>query len=377
MKSSESLLAEDSTLSSADKDLSLDQHLFDQIAEHGHEQVSFASDRKSGYRGIIGIHNTILGPALGGTRFWSYENDAEAFIDVLRLSRGMTYKAAVAGLNLGGGKSVILGDYRTEDREGIMRAHGRHVESLQGRYITAEDVGTSTTDMEYMRQETSHVLGLTSGSGDPSPATALGTYRGMQACAKFRYGGDSLAGKTVAVQGVGHVGYYLLKHLKEEGAKMIIADIDPDKVKACADEFSAKSVSVDEIYRVDADIFAPCALGAVVNDESLKVLKVDIVAGAANNVLAQERHGDILNEREVVYAPDYVINSGGLINVNAEVEGWSLEKTHQKISEIYDTVYNVLEIARDEGIPSYKAADRLGERRIADAAKAKGKHSQM
>ncbi|UCD25801.1 MAG: Glu/Leu/Phe/Val dehydrogenase [Gemmatimonadota bacterium] len=351
--------------------------MFDQIAQHGHEQVSFASDRESGYRGIIGIHNTILGPALGGTRFWNYETDAEAFIDVLRLSRGMTYKAAVAGLNLGGGKSVILGDYQTKDRETIMRAHGRHVESLQGRYITAEDVGTSTSDMDFVRKETKNVVGLAGRSGDPSPVTAFGTYRGMQACAKFRYGSDSLEGKTVAVQGVGHVGYYLLKHLKDEGANVIIADIDADKVKSCAEEFGAKAVGVDEIYGVKADIFAPCALGAVVNDDTLKLLKVDIVAGAANNVLAEERHGDILDERQIVYAPDYVINSGGLINVNAEVEGWDLDKSHQKASEIYDTVYNVLEIARDEGIPSYKAADRLGERRIKEAAKAKGKHFQM
>ncbi len=377
MKSSESLLAEDSTLSSADAELSLDQHMFDLIAEHGHEQVSFASDRRSGYRGIVGIHNTILGPALGGTRFWNYETDAEAFIDVLRLSRGMTYKAAVAGLNLGGGKSVILGDYRTEEREGIMRAHGRHVDSLQGRYITAEDVGTSPADMEFVRQETSRVVGLAGRSGDPSPVTALGVYRGMKACAKFRYGDDSLAGKTVAVQGVGHVGYYLLKHLKEEGAKIVITDIDAEKVKTCVSEFAATSVGPDEIYGVDADIFAPCALGAVVNDDTLKVLKVDIIAGGANNQLAEERHGDILNEREVVYAPDYVINGGGLINVNAEVEGWSLDKSHQKASEIFDTVLNVLEIARDEGVPTYRAADRLAERRIADAAKSKGKHFQM
>ena len=377
MKSSESLLAEDSTLSSADAGLSLDEHLFDLIAEHGHEQISFASERKSGYRGIIAVHNTILGPALGGTRFWDYQTDAEAFIDVLRLSRGMTYKAAVAGLNLGGGKSVILGDYRTKEREAIMRAHGRHVESLQGRYITAEDVGTSTSDMDFVRRETTRVVGLAGRSGDPSPSTAFGTYRGMQACAKFRYGEDSLEGKTVAVQGCGHVGYYLLKHLHEVGAKLVVSDIDQAKVKQCVEEFGATGVGPDEIYGVTADIFAPCALGAIINDDTLKVLKVDIVAGAANNQLAEERHGDILNERGVVYAPDYVINGGGLINVNAEVEGWSLDKSHQKASEIYDTVLNVLEIARDEGMPTYRAADRLAERRIADAAAAKGKHFHM
>lgn len=377
MKSSESLLAEDSTLSSADEGLSLDEHLFDLIAQHGHEQISFASDRRSGYRGIIAVHNTILGPALGGTRFWDYESDAAAFIDVLRLSRGMTYKAAVAGLNLGGGKSVILGDYRTEEREGIMQAHGRHVDSLQGRYITAEDVGTSTSDMDFVRQETTRVVGLKGRSGDPSPVTAFGTYRGMQACAKFRYGDDSLEGKTIALQGCGHVGYFLLKHLHEAGAKVVVTDIDAEKVKQCQKEFGATAVSPSEIYGVEADIFAPCALGAVINDETLKVLKVDIVAGAANNQLAEERHGDILDERDVVYAPDFVINGGGLINVNAELEGWSLETAHQKVSEIYETVHNVLEIARDEGMPTYRAADRLAERRIANAAKAKGKHLYM
>jgi leucine dehydrogenase len=377
VKSSESLLAEASTVSSADAGLSLDQHLFDLIAEHGHEQVSFASDRKSGYRGIIAVHNTILGPALGGTRFWNYSTDAEAFIDVLRLSRGMTYKAAVAGLNLGGGKSVILGDNRTEEREGLMRAHGRHVESLQGRYITAEDVGTSTEDMDFVKQETSRVVGLAGRSGDPSPVTGLGVYRGMKACAKFRYGDDSLEGKTVAVQGCGHVGYHVLKHLHEEGAKLVVSDIDEEKVKRCVKEFGATAVGTEAIYGAAADIFAPCALGSVINDDTLKVLKVDIVAGAANNQLAEERHGDILDERNVVYAPDYVINSGGLINVNAEVEGWSLERAHQKACEIYDTVLNVLEIARDEGVPTYRAADRLAERRIADAAKAKGRHLYM
>jgi leucine dehydrogenase len=377
VKSSESLLAEASTVSSADAGLSLDQHLFDLIAEHGHEQVSFASDRKSGYRGVIAVHNTILGPALGGTRFWNYTTDAEAFIDVLRLSRGMTYKAAMAGLNLGGGKSVILGDYRTEEREGIMRAHGRHVESLQGRYITAEDVGTSTEDMDFVKQETSRVVGLAGRSGDPSPVTALGAYRGMKACAKFRYGDDSLEGKTVALQGCGHVGYHLLKYLHEEGAQLVVSDIDEEKVNRCVSEFGATAVGTEAIYGASADIFAPCALGAVINDDTLKVLKVDIVAGAANNQLAEERHGDILDERGVVYAPDYVINGGGLINVNAEIEGWSLERAHHKASEIYDTVFNVLEIARDEGVPSYRAADRLAERRIADAAKAKGKHFYM
>jgi leucine dehydrogenase len=374
VKSSESLLADNSTVSSADEGLSLDENLFDLIAAHGHEQVSFASDRKSGYRGIIAVHNTILGPALGGTRFWDYRTDAEALIDALRLSRGMTYKAATAGLDLGGGKSVILGDNSTKDREGIMRAHGRHVEYLSGRYITAEDVGTSPGDMEFVRQETKHVVGLAGLSGDPSPVTAFGTFRGMQACAKFRYGDESLEGKTVSLQGCGHVGYYLAKEVHAVGAKLVVSDIDEAKVKRCVDEFGAKAVAPDEIYGVKAEIFAPCALGAIINDDTLKVMQVDIVAGAANNQLAEERHGDILSEREVIYAPDYVINSGGLINVNGEIAGWGTEKAHNKAAAIYDTVYNVLEIARDEAVPTYQAADRLAERRVAKAAQAKGKH---
>ncbi len=368
LKSSESLLHGGSTPSKPETPESLDDGLFHLIGEHYHEQVSFATDPASGYRGIIAIHNTTLGPALGGTRFWNYENDAEALEDVLRLSRGMTYKAAVAGLNLGGGKSVIIGDNRTQNREPIFRAHGRHVEYLAGRYITAEDVGTNITDMDYIRMETRHVVGLAGRSGDPSPVTAFGVYRGMQACAKFVYGADSLAGKTVSVQGVGNVGYYLCKHLAAEGATLIVTDIDERRVQRVVDEFGATVVAADEIYRVDADIFAPCALGAVINDKTVNLLTVTIVAGAANNQLDEERHGDMLSERGIVYAPDYVINSGGLINVNAEVEGWDLERSRQKASEIHDTILNLLELARDEGIPSYRAADRLAERRIIDAA---------
>ncbi|MEE8252095.1 MAG: Glu/Leu/Phe/Val dehydrogenase [Gemmatimonadales bacterium] len=341
--------------------------IFNRLALRSHEQLSLVYDPETGYRGIIAIHDTTLGPALGGTRFWAYRTDGEAIEDALRLARGMTYKSAVAGLHLGGGKSVIIGDHRTGEREGLFRAHGRHVELLNGRYITAEDVGTSTADMEYVRMETEHVVGLAGGSGDPSPVTAFGTFRGMQACAKHRYGSDSLAGKKVAVQGCGHVGYHLCKHLHEAGARLIVADIDPEKIKVVVNEFGAEAVATTEILGVDADIFAPCALGAVINDESIEELKVDIIAGAANNQLAQERHGDVVEEKGMVYAPDYVINSGGLINVNAELEGWSGEKSHAKASEIYDAVLRVLQIAEEDGIPSYKAADRLAERRIAEA----------
>ncbi len=343
--------------------------LFALLEEHEHEQVSLVYEPSSGYRGIIAIHDTTLGPALGGTRFWHYANDRDALIDCLRLARGMTYKAAVAGLNLGGGKSVIIGDNKIRNREPIFRAHGRHVKALGGRYITAEDVGTSVGDMEFIKAETDHVTGLIGKSGDPSPVTAFGVYRGIKACAKHHYGDDGLKGKTVAIQGCGHVGYYLADLLYKEGAQLIVTDIDAAKVKAVVDDFRAKPVTADEIYSVEADIFAPCALGGIVNDETLPQLKVAIIAGGANNQLAEERHGDLLEEKGITYAPDYVINAGGLVNVNAELEGWTMERARNKAGEIYDTILMVFDIAAEEGIPSYKAADRLAERRIAAIAK--------
>jgi leucine dehydrogenase len=323
----------------------------------------------SGYRGIIAIHDTTLGPALGGTRFWKYATDREALIDCLRLARGMTYKAAVAGLNLGGGKSVIIGDNNIRNREPIFRAHGRHVKALGGRYITAEDVGTSVNDMEFIKAETDHVTGVIGKSGDPSPVTAFGVYRGIKACAMYRYGDDSLKGKTVAIQGCGHVGYFLADLLYKEGAQLVVTDIDAAKVKAVVDDFRATGVKADEIYSADANIFAPCALGGIINDETIPRLKVDIVAGGANNQLAEERHGDMLEQRSITYAPDYVINAGGLVNVNAELEGWTLDRARNKAGEIYDTILMVFEIATEEGMPSYRAADRLAERRIASIAK--------
>ena len=342
--------------------------LFGLLAEHGHEQVSLYQDPTSGYRGIIAIHDTRLGPALGGTRFWHYQDDLAALVDALRLARGMTYKAAVAGINLGGGKSVIIGDNKTTRREPIFRAHGRHVESLNGRYITAEDVGTSTADMEFIRAETEHVTGLLGKSGDPSPVTAYGVYRGIKACAHVRWGSDSLTGKAIVVQGCGHVGYSLCKLLHDEGARLFVADIDPQRVKAAVQDFKAVALSEDEVYRQAADIFAPCALGAVINDDTLPQLKVAIVAGAANNQLAEDRHGEEIEAKGILYAPDYVINGGGLINVNAELHGWSLERARNKAGEIYDTILRVFDIAKEEKIPSYQAADRLAEQRIAAVA---------
>src|SRR3989441_395548 len=279
--------------------------LFALLEEHEHEQVSLVYEPSSGYRGIIAIHDTTLGPALGGTRFWNYSNDREALIDCLRLARGMTYKAAVAGLNLGGGKSVIIGDNTTARREPLLRAHGRHIEALKGRYITAEDVGTSPQDMEYIKAETNHVTGLIGRSGDPSPVTAYGVYRGIKACARYRYGSDDLAGKTVALQGCGHVGYHLAKLVHAEGAHLVASDVDPLRVARVVDECQAQGVPPDDIYGVHADVFAPCALGAVINDDTLKVLRVAIVAGGANNQLAPGRHGEPLEGRGVTYAPQY------------------------------------------------------------------------
>ena len=339
-------------------------NLFENISEMGHEQVVVCHDPVSGYRGIIAIHSTVLGPALGGTRFWAYASDGEAFTDVLRLSRGMTYKNAVAGLNLGGGKAVIIGDNRTTSRELVFRAHGRFVESLGGRYVTAEDVGTSPADMDYVHMETDYVAGLHGRSGDPSPVTARGVFRAIQASARFRWGSDDLAGKTIALQGCGHVGYYLAKELHQAGAKLIVTDIDAERVRRVVDETGASPVAPDEIYGVQADIFTPCALGGIINDTTIPKLKVEIVAGGANNQLLEERHGDTLEEKGILYAPDYVANAGGVINVYSELAGWDASRSLRKADEIYHTILGVFEIAKADGIPTYVAADRLAERRL-------------
>ncbi len=339
--------------------------IFSLLKEHDHEQLLFCHEPSIGYRGLIAIHNTTLGPALGGTRYWKYETESAAVIDALRLSKGMTYKAAVAGLSLGGGKSVILADGQVGDREAIFRAHGRFVETLKGRYITAEDVGTSPADMDYIHLETTHVVGLQGRSGDPSPVTGYGVYRGMKASAKWKFGSDDLSGRTVAVQGAGSVGYYLCKNLAQEGAKLVITDINKQKVDRICDEFGARAVKPDEIYAQEADIYAPCALGAVINDTTIPRFRCKVIAGGANNVLAEPRHGDELEKRGILYAPDYVINAGGLINVNSELENWSAERALKKAGEIYDTMLRVYELAKEERLPTYVAADRLAEKRVA------------
>jgi len=341
---------------------------FVEMQTMGHEQVVFSHEPSCGYFGIVAIHDTTLGPALGGTRVWKYENTDAALRDVLRLSRGMTYKSAVAGLNLGGGKAVIIADPKRADRESLFRAHGRFIESLGGRYITAEDVGTSPTDMEFVKRETKHVAGLLNLSGDPSPVTGYGVYVGMKASAKAKWGKDSLAGKTIAVQGAGKVAYYLMSHLKQEGAKLIVSDIDDQKVARVVDELGATAVAPDAIYDVQADIFAPCALGAIINDDTIGRLKVEIIAGGANNQLAEERHGIEVEKKGMLYAPDYVINGGGVINVYGELQGWTMERAKRKAQEIYDTMTRVYTIAARDGIPSYQAADRLAEERIKSVA---------
>lgn len=337
----------------------------EKITNTDHEKVLIGTDAATGYHGIIAIHNTSLGPALGGTRFWRYASEAEALTDVLRLSHGMTYKNALAGLPFGGGKSIIIANNGTStNREDILRVHGRFVDTLQGRYITAEDVGTSPEDMEIVRQETPYVAGLIGRSGDPSPFTARGVFRAIQASSKFLWDTDNLAGVTVALQGCGHVGYNLAKLLHDAGAKLIVTDVNANNVSRVVAEFGAAMVQPDEIYSVPAQVFAPCALGGIINDQTIPELKVQIVAGAANNQLLEERHGAILRERNILYAPDYVANSGGVLNGTVELLGWKPEEALKKINEIYDTILKIYESARAQGLTTNKAADQLAEERL-------------
>ncbi len=337
---------------------------FELIAEMGHEQVVLCHDKASGYRGIIAVHDTTLGPALGGLRFWNYKTDDDAFVDALRLSRGMTYKNAVAGLNLGGGKAVMIGDNRTTNREMLFRAHGRFVDSLGGRYITAEDVGTSVEDMDFVHMETKHVTGIGSKSGDPSSVTAHGVFRAIEASAKERWGSDSLEGKRVALQGCGNVGFHLARELFASGATLVVTDIDEFRIKRVVDATGADVVGPDDIYSQKADIFAPCALGGVINDQTLPQLQVEIVAGAANNQLLEDRHGEALTDKGILYAPDYVANAGGVINVYSELTGWTRDRALRKADEIYETVLSVFRLAKRDGVPTYRAADLVAEQRI-------------
>jgi len=329
-----------------------------------HELLLLAEEPESGYRGVIAVHSTRLGPAVGGTRFWNYASVEEAVTDALRLARGMTYKNALAGLALGGGKSVIIGDNRTPDREAIFRAHGRFVESLGGHYITAEDVGTSPADMEFIRRETDHVAGLLDRSGDPSPVTARGVFRAVQASARARWGTDDLRGRRVAIQGCGNVGHNLARELHAAGAELIVTDTDSERVRRVVEDCGARAVAPEEIYGVEADVFAPCALGGVLNDRTIPLLKARVVAGAANNQLLEARHGEALERAGILYAPDYVANAGGIINGCIELLGWERRDARRKVEEIYDTLLRIFDIARRERIPTSEAADRLAEERL-------------
>lgn len=339
--------------------------IFKYMEKYGYEQLVMCHDRTCGLKAIICIHDTTLGPALGGLRMWPYASEDEAVLDALRLARGMTYKNAAAGLNLGGGKAVIIGNPRTDKSEELFRAFGRFVDTLGGRYITAEDVGTCVDDMEYIRLETKHVAGLAGLSGDPSPVTAYGTYMGMKATALVAWGNDSLKGKVVAVQGLGHVGYALCRHLAEEGARLIVTDLDPEAVDRVVREFKATAVAPEEIYGVECDIYSPNALGGTINDQTIPQFKCKVIVGAANNQLKEERHGDILREKGIFYAPDYIVNAGGVINIAEEVRGYNRERALKKAADIYDRVLKVFKIAEEQNIPTYVAADRLAEERIA------------
>lgn len=338
--------------------------IFEYLEKYDYEQLIFCHDKTSGLKAIIAIHDTTLGPALGGTRMWPYASEEEAIIDALRLARGMTYKNAAAGLNIGGGKTVIIGDPKKDKSEEMWRAFGRMVQSLNGRYITAEDVGTNVEDMDMVHLETDYVTGISGTSGDPSPKTAFGVYRGMKAAAKEVFGSDSLKGKKVAIQGLGHVGYHLARHLNEEGANLIVTDIFQENVNRVVNEFGAQAVTPDQIYGVDCDIFAPCALGAIINDETIPQLKCKIIAGAANNQLKEERHGDKIHELGILYCPDYVINAGGVMNVADELMGYNEERALRKIATIYNNIEKVIAISKRDHIPTYKAADRMAEERI-------------
>ena len=341
-----------------------------QMVSMDHEQVLYCQDRATGLKAIIAVHNTVLGPALGGTRMWSYAKEEDALTDVLRLSRGMTYKNSISGLNLGGGKAVIIGNSHTDKNEALFRRFGQFVDSLSGKYITAEDVGISPQDMVWVNKETNHVAGLPGKSGDPSPVTAYGVYMGMKACAKAQFGNDSLSGIKVAVQGAGHVGQYLIKHLTDEGAKVFVTDIHEPSLKEVSEKYSSTIVGLDEIYDLDVDVYAPCALGATINDDTLNRLKCSIIAGAANNQLQKEvLHGQAVMDKGIIYAPDFMINAGGVINCFAEVDDRSAEWAMEKAAQIYDTTTEIINGSRSNNTPTYAIANKMAEDRIKQAKK--------
>lgn len=350
-------------------------NIFEKMEKMEHEQVLFFSDKNSGLKGIIALHNTVLGPALGGTRLWKYNNEEAALNDVLRLSRGMTFKSSIVGNNLGGGKAVIIDSNNATKDEAYWRSYGKFVDNLGGKYITAEDVGTNTQFIEYISQETKHVAGkpeYLNGSGDPSPVTAYGVYLGMKAAQKHLSGSDSLKGKKVAVQGVGHVGQYLIDLLAKENAHILISDINENNIKDVSSKYKVDIVDVNDIYDAEMDIYAPCALGATVNDDTLNRLKCSIIAGSANNQLEDEhKHGDIVKEKGIIYAPDFLINAGGVINCYIETVGYNRERAMAATEKIYDQTYNILSKASTENRNAQEVALEIAMERIEKIGKIK------
>ena len=342
--------------------------VFGQASFDDHEQIVFCNDKDTGLKAIIGIHNTVLGPALGGTRMWNYNNEWEALNDVLRLSRGMTFKSAVTGLNLGGGKAVIIGDAKTQKTPELMKRFGEFVHSLSGKYITAEDVGMTTQDMDTVREVTPYVTGISEsigGAGNPSPITAYGVFMGMKAAAKFTFGSDVLEDRSVYVQGIGNVGEALVEHLVNEGAKVTIADLSQERLEEIRSKYGATIYGGNDIYSEDMDIYAPCALGATVNNETIYKLKAKVIAGAANNQLADENiHGEILKQRGIVYAPDFLINAGGIINVYAELENYDRQEIMRKTENIYNTTLEILDNAKVNDLTTHNAALNIARERI-------------
>ena len=352
------------------------ESIFGYMEKYDYENLLLCQDKALNFKAIIAIHDTTLGPATGGCRMWQYDSELDAIEDALRLSRGMTYKYAAAGVNLGGGKAVIIGDPKRKDREPVFRALGKFINRLGGKYITGEDVGTTLNDMEYIRMETEHVVTLPTylgGAGDIAPMTAFGTIRSMQACCNRVYGSTSLEGKRIAIQGLGAVGHNVVGQLHDLGAKMVVADIDPDKVDAMVEKYGVETVDPEAIYDADCDLFCPCALGAIINDNTLTRLRCKIICGSANNQLKEEHHGNLLEENGFVYAPDYITNAGGTIydTDRLGVGGVSHERGKEKVSRIYDNMVQVFEIADRDQIPTYLAADRMAEERMTEIAKVK------
>lgn len=350
------------------KELQKMDPVFGQLSFNDHEQIVFCNDKDTGLKAIIGIHNSVMGPALGGTRMFNYANEWDALNDVLRLSRGMTYKAAITGLNIGGGKAVIMGDAKTQKTPELMRKFGEFVHSLGGRYITAEDVGMETSDMDLVRDVTPYVTGISEergGSGNPSPVTAYGVYMGMKAAAKQQFGSENLEGKKVLVQGIGHVGETLVEYLTKEGAQVFITDINDERMYQVATKYNAQVFTGEDLYSADVDIYAPCAMGATINDATVYKIKAKVIAGAANNQLANENiHGLILQERGIVYAPDFLINAGGIINVYAEIEHYDKTEAMRRTENIYNTTLEIFDYAIAKGITTHQAALTIAQNRI-------------